>query len=145
MKIIKTIAIIAALLILLSSCAKEIDRIPFTSMERVEKELILTEAGPIQLWVDLSVKYVGYFSLSYFIELEKDGEPIISAEADAMKVGTKLFYSRMSMGSKQDLKYQGKLLFNSGGLEPGSYTLRVTPTVMGKDYELRKYDIIIKQ
>lgn len=132
-------------ILLMAGCAKEVDRIPFNSLETIEQQFTLSKEGPIQLWTDLDIKYSGRMAFIYEIEILKNNEIVAQGQTDAMLVYTKLYSTEVTLGNKHHKKYQGKLSFNSGVLPAGDYLIRVTPKPQGSYSELIKYDIIIKQ
>ncbi len=132
-------------MLLVFSCAKEFDRFEFTNLNTIEKEIIITEDKPIELWVDLKVHYTGVFSLFYDITLLKDNEVILTKSCDAMNVNVKIYSSEVHINDNHKIKYQGKLSFKTEKLQKGNYKLIITPKAQGNTDELFKYDIIIKQ
>jgi hypothetical protein len=139
--------ILLLFIFIISSCTKEIDRIAIESQNIVKKQIIITQPGNIELWVDLDIQYSGEISLLNHISLTKDDMIIAQDTCNALEVDLRYNYHSVNFSDNDihENKYKGRLYFRSGTLKIGNYVLEIEPEIIGDVHKLNKYDIIIKQ
>lgn len=134
-----------AALLLAAGCSRETGRITFSGFDTVSEPVTLTAEHPLQLWVDLEVRYSGDFSLVYDVSFRTNGIMVYSTLCDARQVSVRLRSVQIHTQGSHYLKYQGRLRFDPAYIPPGTYTLAVTPVAAGENFTLTKYDLILRQ
>jgi hypothetical protein len=137
----------AALLALLTGCAKEVGRLPFAAEGKASVTLPL-KAGKVDFWTDIAIDYQGDAGLEYLIAVEQGGAKVATAICNPLgHVDSKSGWSESNLGGSHSRKGSGKMMCSLKLAAGGPTTIRATlafaskPTSLG----LTKADLVVKQ
>jgi hypothetical protein len=126
----RPLLVFAALLALLTGCAKEVGRIPFAAQGKASVTLPLA-AGNVDFWTDIVLESPDDTSIEYLIALEQSGAKVATAICNP--------HSRK--------KGSGKMMCSVKLRAGGPTTVRATLAFVTKPAAvvLTKADLVVKQ
>ena len=136
-----------ALSLLLSSCGKEVGRVPFTSEASNSATTVLT-AGRVAFWTDIDMQYAGNAELEYRIALVQGGIPVTTAVCHPLgHLSTKFSWVEVDIGSSHSRSGRGKMDCSAtlGTAGPTTVAATLAFTVRPLRVTIGKADLVVKQ
>src|SRR5258706_16059822 len=101
--------LLAAAVSALVSCGKEAGRVPFSTEGSATAPLTLN-AGNVDFWTDIDIKWEGDATLAYVVELAQGGATVTTATCDPLAgLHVKMSWVETNIGSSHSRRGRGKM------------------------------------
>ena len=105
----RSLALVAVVGSLVSGCAKEAGRVPFSG-EGTAASTMTLKAGEVDFWTEIDIDWEGDASLAYKIDLAQGGKVVASATCNPLgRLHVKTSWVETNIGDKHSRRGNGKM------------------------------------
>jgi hypothetical protein len=138
---------VALVTLSLIACGKEAGRVPFAA-EGTATTTATLNAGTVDFWTDIEMKWEGDASLAYTVELEQGGKSVATATCNPLGgITVKLRWAEHNIGSSHSRSGSGKMGCSATLASGGATNVKATLAFSRKPATLAlgKADLLLKQ
>jgi hypothetical protein len=131
----------------LVACGKEAGRVPFAA-EGTATSAATLNAGTVDFWTDIEMKWEGDAALAYAVELEQGGKSVATATCDPLRsITVKVNWAEINLGSSHSRSGSGKMGCSATLASGGATNVKATLAFSRKPatLALSKADLVLKQ